>query len=87
LLVFRALLNVIPTFWSTSELSQVVELYVDNCSSSPNIRFTSMTTLMKAIAKQAPAKVLLPTLCEIWPSVASASRGVRATNDEQYRKS
>jgi U3 small nucleolar RNA-associated protein 10 len=74
--VLRALLHSIPVFWGTGELSQVVKLYVDHCVPSSSMHSMAMSGLMKTIAKLAPAKVLLQTLCDIWPSVRTSPQGV-----------
>ncbi|KAF5392137.1 hypothetical protein D9757_003220 [Collybiopsis confluens] len=62
------LLIAIPTFWSPSELTQVIKLYFDHCSSSARPP-EEISNLMKALAKKAPSKILLPTLCELWTAL------------------
>ncbi|KAJ3898549.1 armadillo-type protein [Lentinula edodes] len=69
------LLTAIPTFWSTTELNHVIKLYLDHCgggstAKSPAVQVVS--NFMRSIAKKAPSKVLLPTLCDIWRSLEIA---------------
>ncbi|KAJ3917389.1 hypothetical protein F5877DRAFT_44742 [Lentinula edodes] len=73
------LLTAIPTFWSTTELNHVIKLYLDHCgggstAKSPAVQVVS--NFMRSIAKKAPSKVLLPTLCDIWRSLEIAPNTV-----------
>ncbi|TFK95259.1 NUC211 domain-containing protein [Pterulicium gracile] len=61
------------TFWGTAELTQVIKLCLD-ASSLPSGKVQATATLVKSLTKQPAAKVLLPTLAEIWPSVEDAAR-------------
>lgn len=74
--ILQALLHSIPKFWSKNELAQVLDVYLESSSSAARTHVPEMATLMKAVAKKAPAKVLLPLLCETWTSVASADKEV-----------
>ncbi|KAJ3761867.1 hypothetical protein EV360DRAFT_36877 [Lentinula raphanica] len=65
------LLTAIPTFWSTVELTNVIKLYLD-ISLPPAKPPQELSNFIKAIAKKAPSKVLLPTLCDIWRSLQIA---------------
>ncbi|KAJ4481176.1 hypothetical protein J3R30DRAFT_3464943 [Lentinula aciculospora] len=69
--LLQNLLIAIPTFWSTTELTSVIKLYVDLClpTSKPPVE---LSNFMKSVAKKAPSKVLLPTLCGMWPSLQIA---------------
>lgn len=73
--VLQRLLVSIPTFWGREELTQVVRLYTERYTAS-NTQLQTMTPLIKSIAKRAPAKILLPTLYELWPSINASSRPV-----------
>ncbi|KAJ3856701.1 armadillo-type protein [Lentinula lateritia] len=69
------LLTAIPTFWSTTELTHVIKLYLDHCgggatAKSPAVQVVS--NFMRFLAKKAPSKVLVPTLCDIWRSLQIA---------------
>ncbi|KAJ4466217.1 armadillo-type protein [Lentinula lateritia] len=69
------LLTAIPTFWSTTELTHVIKLYLNHCrggstGKSPAVQVVS--NFMRSIAKKAPSKVLVPTLCDIWRSLQIA---------------
>jgi U3 small nucleolar RNA-associated protein 10 len=65
--VLQGLLASIPTFWGNGEVTQIIKLHVDLSSSS---RSEPMVNLTKLLAKKAPAKVLLPALCTLWPDVS-----------------
>ncbi|KAE9407069.1 hypothetical protein BT96DRAFT_987019 [Gymnopus androsaceus JB14] len=65
------LLLAIPTFWSTTELTLIIKLHLDLCSSSSRPP-VELSNLMKSVAKKAPAKVLLSTLCDLWRSLQIA---------------
>ncbi|KAJ3784963.1 armadillo-type protein [Lentinula aff. detonsa] len=62
------LLTAIPTFWSATELTHVIRLYLDFClpSAKPPLK---LSKFMAAVAKKVPAKVLLPTMCDMWRSL------------------
>lgn len=72
--VLRGLLTSIPTFWSPSELAPVIKLCFDHTVGKSD---TAYSTLVKAIAKRAPSKVLLPTMTEMWTSLATSPQRVR----------
>ncbi|KAF6750908.1 armadillo-type protein [Ephemerocybe angulata] len=58
----QALLASIPTFWSMPEVLAVLMLYInDTASASP-----SMPVLVKALTKRISAKVLLPSILDLW---------------------
>lgn len=64
----QALLSSIPTFWSMPEVLAVLMLYIDGVISS------SMSALVKALTRRVSAKVLLPSILDIWSKLhASAS--------------
>ncbi|KAI0070967.1 hypothetical protein K474DRAFT_1669523 [Panus rudis PR-1116 ss-1] len=67
--VLHALLSSIPKFWGNAELLQVVDLYLESGSSVSQSYVPQMTTLIRALAKKAPSKTLLPLLCEKWNSL------------------
>jgi U3 small nucleolar RNA-associated protein 10 len=63
--VLHGLLDSIPSFWSPADLAPVIRVYVEDPRVAP-----SLTSLMKALAKKAPPKVLLPTMTRLWPEVS-----------------
>jgi U3 small nucleolar RNA-associated protein 10 len=65
LTVLHNLLNSIPTFWGKGEITEVITLYVN----SSNSRRQSMTSVTKILAQKLPPKMLLSTLCSIWPNL------------------
>ncbi|KII90106.1 hypothetical protein PLICRDRAFT_686024 [Plicaturopsis crispa FD-325 SS-3] len=69
LAVLQNLLASIPTFWGTVEITQLVKLLIE-IPQAWNTHSSAMAALMKATAKKAPTKVLLPAMYEMWPSVA-----------------
>ncbi|KAJ3863958.1 armadillo-type protein [Lentinula novae-zelandiae] len=73
--LLHSLLTAIPTFWSTTELTHVIKLFLDHCGAvstakPPAVQVVS--NFMRSIAKKAPSKVLVPTLCDIWRSLQIA---------------
>lgn len=68
--ILQALLSSIPRFWSNSELSQVIDLYLDNQSSE-------LGNFMKAISKKAQSKILLPLLADMWSPLSTSRNKVR----------
>jgi len=83
LTVLRGMLMSIPTFWGSDELMKVITLCTDHYSSK-NSRPAASTSLLNTIAKRAPAKILLPTLCDMWSSIEVSSRVV--TLSLQYQQ-
>ncbi|GLB44223.1 putative U3 small nucleolar RNA-associated protein 10 [Lyophyllum shimeji] len=75
--VLLGLLTSIPTFWGRGELTQAVTVYVDHYASTSSSPPSVMLSLMKAIAKRAPADVLLPALIDMWPSVKVSPQAER----------
>ena len=69
--IIQALLSSIPNFWGSSEFLQVITLYLDTCVSSRKPRTSAQLSLIKVVAKKAPSKLLLGTLCDLWPSLRS----------------
>ncbi|KJA17838.1 hypothetical protein HYPSUDRAFT_191636 [Hypholoma sublateritium FD-334 SS-4] len=70
--ILDGLLSTIPTFWGSGEVTQVALLYIDQSSSDSKHMGTALNSLAKSLAKRAPAKVLLPTLLEMWQSLQSS---------------
>jgi hypothetical protein len=62
--VLHGMLISIPTFWGSEELSKIIILHTDHYSKKNPP--AALVSLMKAIAKRAPANVLIPTLCDMW---------------------
>ncbi|KAG6909155.1 hypothetical protein DXG01_001782 [Tephrocybe rancida] len=52
--VLHGLLISIPTFWGPGEITQIIMLYVEHCTSTSNSPSQTMLSLMKALAKRAP---------------------------------
>ncbi|RDB23790.1 U3 small nucleolar RNA-associated protein 10 [Hypsizygus marmoreus] len=67
--VVQGLLLSIPTFWGVGEVTQVVTLYVDHFASTSSSPSAPMLSLIKAVTKRAPTKVLIPALINIWSSL------------------
>lgn len=78
--VLQGLLRSIPIFWGTSELTAVIKLHLEY-HSPDNTKLASMGSLIKTAAKKVPAKTLVPTLCELWPTIGAYPRHVRIFDD------
>ena len=70
--VLQGLLVTIPTFWGSSEVTQVIFMYIEHASTSTKPASSALLTLVKNLAKRTPASVLLPTLLEVWQSLQSS---------------
>ncbi|TFY70773.1 hypothetical protein EVG20_g2223 [Dentipellis fragilis] len=79
--VLQALFSAIPTFWGKPELNKVVTLHLDLRASA--VKFEDFEAFIRAIAKKAPSTVVIPTLCELWPSL-QAAEGDAALRFEAY---
>ncbi|KAG5637085.1 hypothetical protein H0H81_005818 [Sphagnurus paluster] len=66
--VLNGLLSNIPNFWGAAEITQLITLCIDYCESTLNTPSPAMTSLMKVMAKRAPAGVLLPSMIDLWNS-------------------
>lgn len=77
--ILLGLLSSIPSFWGTAELEQVVILYLDHCETMSSSSSALMSSLMKSVAKRAPAKALLPAMIELWPSLKTSRQMVQLT--------
>lgn len=64
--ILHGLLTSIPTFWGSGEVTQVIFLHMDLFSSQSKPLVSALASLSKSLAKRIPAKVLLPTLSDIW---------------------
>lgn len=64
--ILHGLLSSIPTFWGSGEVTQIVNFYIEDCFQTSNVLSSATTGLMKSVAKRIPAKILLPTLLELW---------------------
>jgi hypothetical protein len=67
LAVLRAVFDSIPTFWGTSELASVFQLYFDDLALAANDVIGSFA---RRVASKAPTNVLLSTYFEIWPLIS-----------------
>ncbi|OBZ74951.1 U3 small nucleolar RNA-associated protein 10 [Grifola frondosa] len=72
--VLQSLLSTIPTFWSDSDLTKVIALYIDTFVSRSHV---AMLPLVKTLAKRAPPNILLPTLSTMWSSLTNHRDKVR----------
>ncbi|KAG6866337.1 hypothetical protein C0991_005804 [Blastosporella zonata] len=72
--VLHGLLVSIPAFWGPGEITQIVTLYVDHCTSTSNSPSQAMSSLTKALAKRAPPNVLIPALIDLWTSFTASHR-------------
>jgi len=72
--ILHGLLTSIPTFWGSGEVTQVVFLYMDLSPSQSKPLVSALRSLSKSLAKRIPAKVLLPTLSDMWKPSQSFSQ-------------
>lgn len=70
--ILHGLLTSIPTFWGSGEISQVISLRIDQFTYTGNATSTALSSLIKAISKRIPGKVLLPTLFDMWAATGSS---------------
>ncbi|PPQ90282.1 hypothetical protein CVT25_013107 [Psilocybe cyanescens] len=75
--VLNGMLSTIPTFWGSGEVNQVVFLYMDQASSSSKLPSATLSALIKALAKRIPAKVLIPTLLDMWQPLQTSGKLAR----------
>ncbi|KAI0092311.1 armadillo-type protein [Irpex rosettiformis] len=66
--VLHALLTTIPSFWSGGDFLLIVELYLKQHEAGSQ---NQLSTFVKTLAKRAPTKVLLPTMCDLWTRLAA----------------
>jgi U3 small nucleolar RNA-associated protein 10 len=64
------LLSTIPSFWTAEDINLVVDLYLLH---DVAIETFVMENLVKAVAKQVPSSVLIPTLCDTWNRLKESS--------------
>lgn len=69
--VLHALLTSIPNFWSSGDFLLIIELYLRQHVSAAQHNQAQLSSFVKALAKRAPSKVLLPTLCDLWSRLAA----------------
>lgn len=74
--ILQGLLSSIPKFWSKAELTQVLNAYFESSSSVARNHTPQMSALIKVVAKKAPAKVLVPLMCEMWSDTAAGDDNV-----------
>ncbi len=79
--VLQALLLSIPNFWSGGDIRQIATLYLDSCVSASKSQVAQLSSVIKVITKKVQSKVVLVTLCELWPSAASTEDVVRGQLD------
>ncbi|KIY65181.1 hypothetical protein CYLTODRAFT_357230 [Cylindrobasidium torrendii FP15055 ss-10] len=73
--VLRGLIQSVPAFWATAELSKVISLYIVH-----RRKDAALAAIVKAATKQVPPKVVIPTLVSMWSGqikldVSAESRG------------
>ena len=66
--MLHALLTTIPTFWSSGDFLLVIEIYLNQYEAGNQ---NEISTFIKTLAKRAPAKILLPTMCDLWTRLAT----------------
>lgn len=71
--VLQSLLIAVPTFWGESEITQLVQTYIQACTDASHAESNYATPLMKAMAKRLPSKTLLPTLSKFWSTAVELS--------------
>ncbi|KIP06398.1 hypothetical protein PHLGIDRAFT_128310 [Phlebiopsis gigantea 11061_1 CR5-6] len=76
--VLQALLTSIPNFWSSADLTQVVDLYLDSVVSMRQTHSALIWTLVKSVTKKVPSKTLIPVFCEYWATLTAQSETVPA---------
>lgn len=76
LAVLCAVFNSIPTFWVTTELASVFQLYFDTLALGSAGEIGSFA---RRVASKAPTAVLFSTYFETWPSISCAQAGVSRT--------
>ncbi|GJE92911.1 U3snoRNP10 and BP28CT domain-containing protein [Phanerochaete sordida] len=69
--VLQALLASIPNFWGSADLTQIVDLYLESTVSASQSLTALIWTVVKAVTKRIPSKVLLPVLCEYWTGLST----------------
>ncbi|KAF8901036.1 armadillo-type protein [Gymnopilus junonius] len=72
--ILHGLLSTIPTFWGSSEVNQVVFLYIDQTSATSKPLSLSLSSLAKSLAKRTPSKVLIPTLLDMWQQLTQSNK-------------
>lgn len=69
--VLQTLLTSIPNFWGNADLTQIIDLYLDSTGSASQSLAALIWTVVKAVVKRIPSKVLVPVLCEYWTALSS----------------
>jgi U3 small nucleolar RNA-associated protein 10 len=69
--VLQALLMSIPNFWGSSDLTQIIDLYLNSATSAPPSITGPTWTLVKTVTKRIPSKVLVQVVCEYWTGLTS----------------
>lgn len=78
----KSLFKAIPTFWGSTELGKLFQLYLSYQASS--VQSASLDAFVRSVVKKAPTKVLLPSLSEMWTSLQTAEDEVRLTHRAQF---
>ena len=90
--ILTGLLKTVPSFWGAKELTQVISSYTKHWAATTNGPSQDMNSLIKAVAKCVPSKILLSSLVDMWPTYKNTSDQVNmnhepyAVIDKMYRK-
>ena len=90
--ILIGLLKTNPSFWGEKELTQVISSYTKYWAATTDGPSQAMNSLIKAVAKCVPSKILLSSLVDMWPTYKNASDQVSmnhepyAVIDKMYRK-
>ncbi|KAF9526013.1 hypothetical protein CPB83DRAFT_877003 [Crepidotus variabilis] len=70
----QGLLKSIPSFWGVAEISQIIDLYADQFSSSAR---SLLQSLIKGMTKKIPSKTLVPALLNMWTILQPSGNMIR----------
>ncbi|KAH7920221.1 hypothetical protein BV22DRAFT_1199044 [Leucogyrophana mollusca] len=76
----QSLLSSLPAFYGEAELTQVTTLYLEYSAAASELQSNPMAVLVKAIAKRAPAKVLLPVMYGLWPKIDKSQKNANVNS-------
>lgn len=70
--VLHGLLTSIPAFWGPDALTQMVNVYMDHYKVTSGSPKAPVSSLMRVISKNVPAKLLLPSLLDNWVATSTS---------------
>ncbi|TFK71529.1 hypothetical protein BDN72DRAFT_432062 [Pluteus cervinus] len=76
--VLTGLLTSIPQFWGNAEFTLVLNLYVEQRSTQGKVQ-SATSKLVKAIAKKAAPKTLIPVVIEMWGPIKKSANSQQVT--------